>query len=142
MSHNSGQNIDDMLKMLKASVEKDTSDSEASGAPRGRKKKSADVEMSAEDLQNELRSQFMSGDDVYGGDDNFEEEDTYKLDDDFLAEAQLENDEQEISEEIETPEEEIEEFEEPEEEAEEIEEESEELADYEEAIEDEISKQK
>ena len=59
MSRNSGQNIDDMLKELKASV---AAESKGGSDELLSDKGAAAVEISDDDLQNQLRSQFLTGD--------------------------------------------------------------------------------
>ena len=84
MGHNSGQNIDDILKKLKASVE---SSDKAAVELEDKDKNAEPSEMSADVLQNELRNQFMTGDEVSDTENVLEGEDSYNIDDDFLSEA-------------------------------------------------------
>ena len=91
MSQNSNQNIDDILQQLKSKMNSEDNSGESLNlADIYASTPSETDDMSAADLQNELKNQFISssleqkGEDI----DSSDEEDGYKLDTDFLNEAQ------------------------------------------------------
>ena len=84
MSQNSGQNYNDLLKKLKHTLDNNDKAPEDTF-----ENTSAGKELSTEELQNELKNQFMRVGGVVSPEDSDEYiEDSYKLDDDFLSEAQ------------------------------------------------------